>query len=76
MRLAGRKGLVHEIAHDHFLTRSSVMEIAEVICELAESAQGGAFPVAQLRDRLRYQPEDCGAYPGVFRPSWSNGTAR
>lgn len=52
MRLAGRKGLVREIAHDHFLTRSSVMELAEVICELAESAQGGAFPVAQLRDRL------------------------
>lgn len=52
MRLVGRKGLVREIAHDHFLTRSSVMELAEVICELAESAQGGAFPVAQLRDRL------------------------
>jgi selenocysteine-specific elongation factor len=52
MRLAGRKGLVHEIAHDHFLTRSSVMEIAEVIGELAESADSGAFPVAQLRDRL------------------------
>jgi selenocysteine-specific elongation factor len=52
MQLAGRKGLVHEIAHDHFLTRSAVMEITEVICELAESADGGTFPVAQLRDRL------------------------
>ncbi len=52
MKLAARKGLVDEIAHDHFLTRSSVMEIAEVIHGLAESADGGAFPVAQLRDRL------------------------
>ena len=44
MRLAGRKGLVREIAHDHFLTRSSVMELAEVICELAGSAQGRRVP--------------------------------
>ena len=27
-------------------------EVAEVICELAESAQSGAFSLAQLRDRL------------------------
>ncbi len=55
MKLAGRKGLeglVDEIAHDHFLMRSSVTEIAEVIRELVESADGGAFPVAQLRDWL------------------------
>lgn len=52
MQLAARKGLIDEIAHDHFLTRSSVIEIAEIICELAGSAEGGAFPVAKLRDRL------------------------
>jgi selenocysteine-specific elongation factor len=52
MQLAGRKRLVHEIAHDHFLTRSSLIEIAEVVCELAKSAEEGAFPVARLRDRL------------------------
>jgi selenocysteine-specific elongation factor len=52
MHLAARKGLVHEIAHDHFLMRSAVTEIAEVIYGLAGSADGGAFPVAQLRDRL------------------------
>jgi selenocysteine-specific elongation factor len=52
MHLALRKGLVFEIAHDHFLTRSAVAELAELICELAGSAEGGAFPVAQLRDRL------------------------
>jgi selenocysteine-specific elongation factor len=52
MHLALGKGLVFEIAHDHFLTRSAVAELAELICELAGLAEGGAFPVAQLRDRL------------------------
>jgi selenocysteine-specific elongation factor len=52
MQLAGRKQLVHEIAHDHFLTRPSLMEIAEIVRGLAESAEDGAFAVAQLRDRL------------------------
>jgi selenocysteine-specific elongation factor len=44
--------MVDEIAHDHFLTRASVTEIAKVIGELAASTQANAFPVAQLRDRL------------------------
>jgi selenocysteine-specific elongation factor len=52
MQLAARKGLVLEIARDHFLTRAAVAEIAELICELAGSARDGAFPVAELRDRL------------------------
>ena len=43
MRLAARKGMVDEIAHDHFLTRASVTEIADVIGELAASAQANAF---------------------------------
>ena len=52
MQRAGRQGLVYEIAHDRFLSRSTMAEVAEVIGELAESAQGGAFSLAQLRDRL------------------------
>ena len=52
MQLAGRKGLAHEIARDHFLTRASVVEIADTIGELAATAEGGGFSVAQLRDRL------------------------
>jgi selenocysteine-specific elongation factor len=52
MQLAARKGMVLEIARDHFLTRAAVTEIAELICELAGSARDGAFPVAELRDRL------------------------
>jgi len=43
---------VHEIAHDHFFLRPSVLEIADVLCELAESEEAGGFSVAQLRDRL------------------------
>ena len=52
MQLAGRKGLAHEIARDHFLTRAAMMEIASAISELAAIADGGGFSVAQLRDRL------------------------
>ncbi len=52
MQLAGRKGLAHEIARDHFLTRASIVEIADAIGELAATAEGGGFSVAQLRDRL------------------------
>ncbi len=52
MQLAGRKGFAHEIARDHFLTRASVVEIADTIGELAATAEGGGFSVAQLRDRL------------------------
>ena len=52
MQLAGRKRLVHEIAQDQFLTRSAVIEIVELVYELANSGEDGTFPVAQLRDRL------------------------
>jgi len=52
MQLAGREGLLHEIAHDHFFLRASVLEIADVLCELAESDEGAGFSVAQVRDRL------------------------
>ena len=52
MHLAAGKGLVFEVAHDHFLTCAAVSELADLICELTGSAEGGAFPVAQLRDRL------------------------
>jgi selenocysteine-specific elongation factor len=52
MLLAGRKGLVQEIAHDHFLLDSAVVEIVEIIGNLVEVAEDGAFSVAQLRDRL------------------------
>jgi selenocysteine-specific elongation factor len=52
MQLAGRKGLAHEIARDHFLTRAAMVEIADAVGELAATAEGGGFSVAQLRDRL------------------------
>jgi selenocysteine-specific elongation factor len=52
MQLAGRKGRAYEIARDHFLSRASVMDVVDVICELVDAADGGAFSAAQLRDRL------------------------
>ncbi len=52
MQFAGRKGLAHEIARDHFLTRASILEIADAIGELGATAEGGGFSIAQVRDRL------------------------
>jgi len=52
MQFAGRKGLAHEIARDHFLTRVSILEIADAIGELGATAEGGGFSIAQVRDRL------------------------
>lgn len=52
MKLLGRRGEVYEIAQDHFFTRAAVAEIVDTMCTLAEAGDGGAFTVAQLRDRL------------------------
>jgi selenocysteine-specific elongation factor len=52
MQLAGRADLVYEVAHDRFFLRATMAEIAEIIVALGEAAPGGAFSLAQLRDRL------------------------
>lgn len=52
MQLAGRQGLAYEVAHDRFLTRAAMAEITELVRALGEAAPGGAFSLAQVRDRL------------------------
>ena len=52
MQLASRQGLAYEVAQDRFLLRVTLAEIAELICELSESASNGTFSLAQVRDRL------------------------
>ena len=51
-KLAGRLGRADEIAHDHYFLRPAVHEMAGIIAEVAQQAEGGAFTAAQFRDRL------------------------
>ena len=46
-----RAGMIVEIAPDHFLLRSAVLESARVAAQLSADT-GGAFTAAQFRDRL------------------------
>ena len=52
MQLAGRQGFAYEVAHDRFLLRVTLTEIAEIVCELNGSESDDGFSLAQLRDRL------------------------
>lgn len=49
LKLTGRIGTVHEVAHDHFFLRPALAEIIEIVCSLA-AEHGGQFSVAQFRD--------------------------
>lgn len=51
MRLAGRRGEVHEVALDHFFLRDTVSEMVGVAAALAAEDAAG-FNAAQFRDRL------------------------
>jgi selenocysteine-specific elongation factor len=50
LKLTGRVGKVHEVAHDHFFVRSALAEIVELVSNLAVE-QGGQFNAAEFRDR-------------------------
>jgi selenocysteine-specific elongation factor len=52
LKLAGRLGLVHEIAHDHFFPRATVAEMVEIVIDVAAKADEGWFKAAQFRDRM------------------------
>ena len=52
MRMAGRRGDVEEIAHDHFFLRSIVEQMAQIAIDVAGCAPDGRFTAADFRDRL------------------------
>jgi selenocysteine-specific elongation factor len=52
MRMAGRRGDVEEIAHDHYFLRSVVEKMAEIAIDVAARAPEGKFSAADFRDRL------------------------
>lgn len=51
LKLTGRIGKVHEVAHDHFFLRSTLAEIVEIVRDLAMTLPGGQFNAARFRDR-------------------------
>ncbi|TGQ39453.1 selenocysteine-specific translation elongation factor [Mesorhizobium sp. M00.F.Ca.ET.216.01.1.1] len=52
LKLAGRMGKVHEVAHDHFFQRVALAQIVEIACDLAASMPTEQFTAAQFRDRV------------------------
>ena len=52
LKLVGRMGKVHEVAHDHFFLHATVAEMLETAADLASNAANGEFTAAQFRDRL------------------------
>lgn len=52
MRLAGRMGLIDEVAHDHFFLRTTMHEMVMIAADIAAHASDGRFTAAQFRDRL------------------------
>ena len=52
LKLAGRLGLLHEIAHDHFFSRATVAEMTRIVTDVAAKADDGWFRAAEFRDRM------------------------
>jgi selenocysteine-specific elongation factor len=52
LKLAGRMGLVDEVAHDHFFLRPTMHEMTTLLASVPADGAAGAFTAAQFRDRL------------------------
>jgi len=52
MKLLGRTGQTHEVAHDHFFLRTTVAEMVAIAARLAAEAPNGEITAAQFRDQL------------------------
>ena len=52
LKLAGRMGKVHEVAHDHFFLRAELARMVEIVAGLTATKPGGQFTAAQFRDRV------------------------
>lgn len=52
LKLGGRMGRVHEVAHDHFFLRPTIAEMTGLLSELDESCENRWFIAAQFRDQI------------------------
>ena len=52
LKLAGRMGRVHEVAHDHFFLRATIAEMIGILSDMDAAFDSGWFIAARFRDRV------------------------
>ncbi|MBA8819439.1 selenocysteine-specific translation elongation factor [Ochrobactrum sp. P6BS-III] len=52
LKLGGRMGRVHEVAHDHFFQRSTIAEMIAILSVMDAEFDSGWFIAARFRDRV------------------------
>ncbi|MFK0685309.1 selenocysteine-specific translation elongation factor [Ochrobactrum sp. BD67] len=52
LKLAGRMGRVHELAHDHFFLRATIAEMIGILSDMDAAFDSGWFIAARFRDRV------------------------
>lgn len=52
LKLAGRMGRVHEVAHDHFFPRATIAEMIGILSDMDAAFDSGWFIAARFRDRV------------------------
>lgn len=52
LKLAGRMGRVHEVAHDHFFLRATIAEMISILSDMDVAFDSGWFIAARFRDRV------------------------
>ncbi|MFK3667023.1 selenocysteine-specific translation elongation factor [Ochrobactrum teleogrylli] len=52
LKLGGRMGRVHEVAHDHFFKRDTIAEMIGILSVMDEEFDSGWFIAARFRDRV------------------------
>ncbi|OIS94994.1 selenocysteine-specific translation elongation factor [Brucella cytisi] len=52
LKLSGRMGLVHEVAHDHFFLRATITEMIRILSDMDAAFDSGWFIAARFRDRV------------------------
>ena len=52
LKLAGRMGKAHEVAHDHFFLRETMADMVGIVVDLGATSPNGQFTAAQFRDKV------------------------
>ena len=52
LKLGGRMGRVHEVAHDHFFQRGTIAEMIGILAVMDKEFDSGWFIAARFRDRV------------------------
>ncbi|WP_273793034.1 selenocysteine-specific translation elongation factor [Brucella anthropi] len=52
LKLSGRMGRAHEVAHDHFFLRATIAEMIGILSDMDAAFDSGWFIAARFRDRV------------------------